>query len=134
MNIRNHIKAFLFGTTVWIAFFILGLPNYFQQYSTTFMALFDIAVFPFLVAMVLLIMKWLKGKSSSNKSVLLAFYGTVPLFVYDYLYCGIYLQHGWEFLSTYWYLTIYYFIPWIVLPLMGIYLDKRNQRKISNQT
>lgn len=45
----------------------------------------------------------------------LSFYFTVPLMLLDYAYCGLYLGHGWSFLLTYWYLTAFYVIPWLIL-------------------
>lgn len=33
--------------------------------------------------------------------------------ILDWLYCGVYLKHGTAFLSQYWYLTVFYFTPWL---------------------
>lgn len=63
---------------------------------------------------------WLIVYSSSKKTRIgrglavsswLAFNITVPLFLYDLLYCGHYLGHGVNFVREYWYLTVYYFLP-----------------------
>jgi hypothetical protein len=48
----------------------------------------------------------------------------VPLFVYDWLYCGIHLGHGLAFVGRYWYLTTYYAVPWILLPATAWWLDR----------
>jgi len=45
----------------------------------------------------------------------LSFYFTVPLMLLDYLYCGLYLGHGWHFVARYWYLTAFYIVPWVIL-------------------
>ncbi len=55
----------------------------------------------------------------------MAFYFTVPLAVYDWLYCGIYLGFGLRFLSQYWYLTVFYVIPWPVLLAVATLLNRR---------
>jgi len=60
----------------------------------------------------------------------LAFYFTVPLALYDYLYCGLLLGHGLGFLARYWYLTVYYLIPWRVLPALSLHLERRGSRQV----
>jgi hypothetical protein len=57
----------------------------------------------------------------------LAFYISVPLFIYDLVYCGWYLGHSVFFLTKYWYLTVYYILPWILFPPMGLFMDKMNR-------
>jgi hypothetical protein len=56
----------------------------------------------------------------------IAFYFTVPLAFYDWLYCGIYLGYGIGFVSRFWYLSVYYAIPWVVLPVVALVLDRRD--------
>jgi hypothetical protein len=55
----------------------------------------------------------------------LAFYITVPLLLYDVLYCGVYLGYGAGFVVEFWYLSVYYIVPWIILPPTGLWLDRR---------
>ena len=55
----------------------------------------------------------------------LAFYITVPLLLYDALYCGVWLGHGLRFFVDFWYLSVYYVIPWLILPPTGLWLDRR---------
>ena len=62
----------------------------------------------------------------------LAFYFTVPLAIYDWLYCGTYLGHGVQFIYRYWYLTVYYAIPWILLPLIALLLNRMRSRELEN--
>ena len=61
-----------------------------------------------------------------------SFYFTVPLALYDWLYCGLYLGHGIEFVSRYWYLSVYYAIPWILLPLMALLLNRTHPGQMEN--
>ena len=49
----------------------------------------------------------------------IALYMTVPLFVYDYLYLAVHQQRGWAFLETHWYLTLFYVLPWVLLPVVA---------------
>ena len=46
----------------------------------------------------------------------LAIYMTEPFLAYDYLYLGMHQQRGKSFLTTHWYLTAFYVIPWLMLP------------------
>jgi len=104
------------ATVAWLAFWAAGLPSYYQQYSATTMAWFDAAI---LAAIVPLLFRALQRVRSSRRMAAawwIAFWFTVPLVVYDWLYCGIYLGHGAAFLWRYWYVTVYYAIPWIVAP------------------
>ena len=36
----------------------------------------------------------------------------------------MYLGHGIQFITIYWYLTVYYLIPWALLPLAALHLDR----------
>ena len=54
----------------------------------------------------------------------IAFYFTVPLAVYDYLYCGLVLGFGVRFLIDFWYLTVYYFIPWLLGPGLAWFINR----------
>jgi hypothetical protein len=102
----GHIRIFLIATVVWAGFWVAGLPSYYQQYSNVLMIWFDSPERRLTIAL------WL------------AFYFTVPLALYDWLYCGLYLGHGIQFISRYWYLTVYYAIPWVLLPLVALLLNR----------
>lgn len=128
MSIRRHVRLLLIVTVAWLLVWIVGLPNYYRQYSTTFMFIFDVVV--------LLPIWWVgyrsmkKSKNGLRSSLWLAFYITIPLFVYDYLYCGYYLGYGINFVWIYWYLSVYYIIPWLIFPLTGWWLDRRREREM----
>jgi hypothetical protein len=126
MNKRSHIRLFLIATLVWAGFWVGGLPAYYQQYSTTAMAVFDILVLVLITAIVYLVLRAVRTRSRLRVAGWLSFYFTVPLFIYDWLYCGIYLGHGMTFFARFWYLTVYYAIPWIVLPIVAWMLDRRS--------
>ena len=66
-----------------------------------------------------------------------SFYISFPLFVYDFIYCGFYLGHSVGFLSKYWYITVYYILPWLIFPITGLLVDKgrvsiSNPKEVSN--
>jgi len=125
---RGHIRLLLIATLVWAAFLSGGLPSYYQQYSTLFMVLFDIVVLVPITAVVYLVLRSIRHERRLKVSVWIAFYFTVPLAIYDWLYCGVYLGHGMQFLSRFWYLSVYYAIPWILMPMVALVLDHRSTR------
>jgi hypothetical protein len=116
----------LIATLVWAGFWVGGLPSYYQQYSTGFMAFFDLVILVPITAVVYLVLRGVKRHRRLKVSAWFAFYFTVPLAIYDWLYCGVYLGHGMQFLSRFWYLSIYYAIPWVVLPTVALVLDRRD--------
>jgi len=124
MPIRGHIGIFLIATVVWAGFWIAGLPSYYQQYSRLFMIWFDSLVLIPIAAIAYLFLRRVRPERRLAIACWLAFYFTVPLAAYDWLYCGLYLGHGVQSISRYWYLTVYYAIPWMLLPLMGLLLNR----------
>ena len=70
--------------------------------------------------------------SGLQVSVWWAFYISVPLFIYDLLYCGLYLGHDIFFLSKYWYLSVYYILPWIIFPPMGWIIDNKSRLAVQD--
>jgi hypothetical protein len=120
---RHHFRLLALATLVWVGFLIAGLPEYYQQYSATFMLVFDLAV---LVPITFVIRRVLGRVPSGRRmrvALWIAFYFTVPLAVYDYLYCGLILGAGPGFVLEYWYLTVYYAVPWILAPALVWMID-----------
>lgn len=129
MRLSRHLKLLFVVTVAWFLFWIAGLPDYYQQYSTTFMIVFDVVVLPPLwLILYFSIRKSGRGRGLVN-SLWLTFYFTVPLFIYDLIYCGYYLGHGINFIWEYWYLTVYYILPWIILPPTGRWIDQRQKQE-----
>jgi len=123
---RDHVRLFVAATVAWVLFWAIGLPDYYQQYSQTFMVWFDaIAIVP-LSAVFLFVLKRAPQAERTRLSLWMAFYFTVPVAVYDWLYCGVFLGHGLGFLWRYWYLTVYYVIPWPLLPALAAVLNRRS--------
>ena len=125
MSAGNHFKILGIVTLAWAVFWIIGLPDYYQQYSDRVMAVFDLAIFFPLSYLVFQLLKKVGRRSKLATANWLAFYITAPLLLYDFLYCGVYLGYGTSFFAEFWYISIYYIIPWIVLPPTGLWLDRR---------
>jgi len=125
-----HIRLLVIATLAWAGFWVGGLPSYYQQYSTKFMVIFDLVALVLIAGVVYLVLRGVKRKRLLKVSLWLAFYFTIPLAVYDWLYCGIYLGHGMGFIGRFWYLSIYYVIPWVVFPLIAVGIRSDRSRKL----
>ena len=132
MRLRQHIRLLALVSLAWVLFWIAGLPGYYQQYSISFMVIFDLAILPPIWFIIYRSAKQSKPGRGLKICSWWAFYISVPLFIYDLLYCGFYLGHGATFLTKYWYLTVYYILPWILFPPTGWFVEKRRNMVISN--
>jgi hypothetical protein len=92
------------------------------------MVMFVIALIPLFWILIFRMLRSMKSKRI-YKSIILTIYFTVPFFIYDYIYCGIYLGDGMRFLTKYWYLTIFYIIPWIMVPFTAVWIENRAKHK-----
>jgi len=126
MKPQNHIRLLILVSIAWLLFWLGGCPEYYQQYSITFMVIFDLAILPPICYLVFRSVKNSKPGRALKLCLWWSFYISVPLFFYDLLYCGFYLGHSISFLWKYWYLSIYYVLPWVIFPPMGWLLDKRH--------
>jgi hypothetical protein len=109
-----HLRLAVVGPLVWAAFWVLGWPDYYQQYSTAFVAFGTAALVPPTIWIGWRSISRAKPEHRVSRAAWLSFYFTVPFFALDYAYCGLWLGEGIGFVATYWYLTAFYFIPWIV--------------------
>lgn len=110
-----HVRLACLGALVWLVFWIGGLPNYYQQYSFATMFLFSVALVPTIALIAWKVIGSTRVERRKQLGFWLSFYFTGPLLLLDYLYCGLYLSHGWHFLVDYWYLTAFYVLPWLIL-------------------
>ena len=133
MTRRAHLRLFLVYTIAWAAFWAAGLPSYYQQYSRTFMIWLDGLVLIPLSVVFLLVLRRAPQTRRIGLSLWMAFYFTVPLAVYDWLYCGVFLGHGLGFLRRYWYLSVYYVIPWPLLPSLAAVLNRRGAPRVRTE-
>ena len=124
MKLRNHVRMLIFVSLAWLLFWIAGLPDYYQQYSIKSMVIFDLAILPPIWFLVYRSAKHSKPGYGLKICLWWSFYISFPLFVYDFIYCGFYLGHGIGFLSKYWYITVYYILPWLIFPITGLMIDK----------
>ncbi len=127
MRIKHHIRILIIATIIWFFFLILGLPDYYLQYSTEIMIWFDISlIIPFSIFIWFVLTK-IKKSRRMNIALWYSFYFTLPLAFYDYLYCGIYLKYGFSFIYVFWFLSVYYLVLWILFPTIAVILNNRSE-------
>jgi small basic protein len=129
MTAERHLALFIQGLVVWGLFWLAGLPSYYQQYPPISVAIGCILLSVVLPIWGLRILLPRRHESRLQRAVWASFYFTVPFALLDWLYCGIYLKFGLAFLSRYWYLTIFYFTPWLTLVPMALLLRHRHDAR-----
>lgn len=129
MTIARHFILLGQGVAVWLLFWLAGLPDYYQQYSQVTMAVFCTLLSVAISLAALFILRRGRPETRLRRAAWISFYFTVPLALLDWLYCGIYLGHGVFFLVRYWYLTLFYFTPWLTFVPTALLLqsNKENQ-------
>jgi len=109
----NHFRLFVQGLAIWFAFWLGGLPGYYQQYSQLSMAIGCILLSVAISLAAVFVLLRGRAETRLQRAFWISVYFTVPFAILDALYCGVYLGHGASFLRTYWYLTIFYLTPWL---------------------
>lgn len=125
MTVRAHARLFLLAAAAWLAFWVAGLPDYYQQYSTRSLVLFEVLLLGPVWAVGYLALRERRRVSRSRRAFAISFHFSIPLFLYDLAYCGVHLGHGFGFVGPYWYLTVYYFVPWLLFLPTAAWLDRR---------
>ena len=119
MPLKTHAKLLVTGVAVWAAFWVLGLPSYYQQYPFWLLAVATAALVPPSAWFGWKMIRATRPEHRAARGFWLAFYFTVPFMLLDAAYCGVYLGHGTAFFAQYWYLTVFYVIPWLLFVPMG---------------
>jgi hypothetical protein len=127
MTARGHLELLASATAVWLAFWLAGLPDYYQQYSTRSLAVFEVLLLAPVGAAGWLALRARRRLPRMRRALAISFYFTVPLFLYDLAYCGLRLGRGLGFVVEYWYLTAYYVVPWVLFPVTAALLDRRTR-------
>lgn len=129
MTFTQHAKLLAYSFVTWLAFYLIGLPEYYQQWPLwakwVIVPLVTVAYFP--ASAYTLRAFWNDGRHLRN-SLWLALYLTLPLFIYDYLLLALYKGLGIGFVVPYWYLTFFYFSFWIQIPFVGWWMERPAHR------
>jgi hypothetical protein len=113
MTPRQHIGLLLQAICVWFAFWLIGLPSYYQQYSAVAMASASVLLSVAISLAAILLLRRGQDQTRMARAFWLSVYYTLPFAALDALYCGWYLGHGSEFITQYWYLSVFYVTPWL---------------------
>jgi len=124
MTPRGHVKLLIAATAVWLGFWVAGLPDYYQQYSTRSLVLFEVLLLAPVWAAGFMALRVRRRTPRMKRALAIASYFSIPLFLYDLAYCGLHLGHGLRFVVEYWYLTVYYFVPWALFPPTALWLER----------
>jgi hypothetical protein len=119
MRAAAHLRLAVLGPLVWAAFWVAGWPGYYQQYPTWLVALGCVAILPPSAILGFRSIDRSRPANRFGRSLWLSFWFTVPFVLLDALYCGWWLGHGVGFFGRYWYLTLYYVLPWLLWPPYG---------------
>jgi hypothetical protein len=123
MSVRGHLRLMIQAVIVWFAFWLFGLPAYYQQYSTAALAVASTVLSALIVLAAVAVLRRGTPQARFRRALWLSVYYTVPFAILDTLYCGFYLGHGTGYLWKYWYLTVFYFTPWITFIPVAILLS-----------
>ena len=126
MNNAKYLKIFLVAVAVYLLFLIRGLPNnHFLEWTLDFKIADCIEIIIFTLPLVYFTLRWFSNKADYFKdSIWFAFCVSVPFLILDIVYVGIIRGHGIEYLKSHWFLTIFYFIVWIEVPVIGYLMHK----------
>ena len=126
MSPTQHLKFVVYSFVTWLTFYLIGLPDYYQSWpfwaKVVLVIFVNIIYFP--ITAYSLRTFWHDGKHLKNSSWL-AFYLTLPLFIYDYLLLAVYKELGIMFVVPYWYLTFFYFSFWVQFPTVALWIKNK---------
>lgn len=104
---------------------LAGLPSdYYQTWSFQAQVWLSVFAFFMIIPIAYIILKMVWQENFVKSSLWCAFYASVPIFIYDYVYAGLLNDLGLSYVFSHWYLTLFYFIVWIEIPSMGFLMNK----------
>lgn len=126
MVLNKHLITYIITFAIWFIFLLTGLPSdYYQTWS--FSAQLWLCAFAsvLLLPLTYIVLRQIWKENYLKNSLWFAFYASVPLILYDYIYVGLIKGLGHSYIFSHWYLTIFYFIVWIEIPLVGWVMQKK---------
>jgi hypothetical protein len=113
MTVQKHFSLLAQSIIIWALFWVAGLPDYYQQYSTVALGVACTVLSVFISLAALSILLRSRPENRAARAFWCSVYYTATFALLDTLYCGIYLNHGSDYLLKYWYLTVFYITPWL---------------------
>lgn len=134
MKTAKYIKFFLIAVVAYLLFLIRGLHNnHYLDWSLDFQISDCIEIMIFTLPIVYFPLRWFSQKTDYFKdSIWFALCLSIPFIIFDIIYVGVIKGHGLEYFKTFWFLTIFYFIVLIEVPIIG-YLMHKDDPKITKK-
>lgn len=126
-DFSKHLKLLLLTSIGWVLFVIIGWPSYYQAWSFKNLLYFCVVVY-FVVGLAIYSMV---KRYSGNRFIYclwVAFYVSVPLICYDYIYITFVRIEPFELLNRFWFLSVFYIIPWFQALLLYLYIETKKTR------
>lgn len=115
MSPRQHLSLLAQAVGAWTAFWIVGLPRYYQQYPAELMGVLSVLLSVAISLWAVFVLLPVPAARRVAVAKGYALYFSLPLAVLDTLYCGMYLGRGHQYLVEYWYLTVFYASLWLTM-------------------
>ena len=113
MTPRKHLSLLIQSVVIWALFWLLGWPDYYQQYSTAAIGVGCTILSVFISLAAIRILQRSRPENRRARAFWCSVYYTATFALLDSLYCGVYLGNGVQYLWQYWYLTVFYITPWL---------------------
>ncbi|MEM9685771.1 MAG: hypothetical protein AAF934_02490 [Bacteroidota bacterium] len=124
LKLKTHLVLLIMSFVTWGIFVIIGLPDYYQSWSFNAQVAIVIAVTVLYIPLTPFILKKIETKNYLKNALWLAFYLTVPLFIYDYIFIVLIGGDELSFVFRYWYLSLFYFSFWLQFPLIARFMKE----------
>jgi len=128
MNAKLHVSYLIQAVVAWALFFVIGLPDYYQQYSAPVIGSASVLLQALIGVWAIAALLPLSREKRIGVACWLAFYFSVPFAALDGAYCVLIKHRGVEYLRDYWYLSVFYVSMWVALPLGAWVLNRAEQR------
>ena len=127
MSATKHRRLLFQSIFIWLIFWLLGLPGYYQQYSAPALGVACTVLSVLICLAALRILLRSRPENRAARAFWCSVYYTTTFAVLDTLYCGVYLGHGSRYVAQYWYLTVFYVTPWITfIPIERLLRSRRH--------
>ena len=131
LNLKTHINLLIMSFITWLTFLLIGLPDYYQSWSFNARVIVCVLVTVLYFPLTVFILNKFGDREYIKNSLWLAFYLTLPLFIYDYAYIVLIKGDDISFVFRYWYLSFFYFSFWIQFPLIGWLIKQKELDSLS---
>ena len=133
LHLKTHINLLIMSFITWLIFVLIGLPDYYQSWSFNAQIAICILVTVLYFPLTSFILSIFGNREYIKNSLWLAFYLTLPLFTYDYIYIILIKGDDISFVFRYWYLSFFYFSFWIQIPFVAWLIELKESQAKSTQ-